>query len=178
MGLAASAVLVVAGATGALLLLPWRPPLFSRLHVNLALGPFGNRLVVAATVVSILLILGGQVLWWRSRILRVTRGRGWRRVLHDLHHAAGFVGAVVMLLLAASGIWLMFTPGGPKSPPEVREKRRMVHGLHTARPYSLPVKAVYFAGSMLFVLQGVSGFTMWWKPRRRAAGAPARPPAG
>jgi uncharacterized iron-regulated membrane protein len=186
-------VLAVVGGTGALLMFPVRPRLLGRLHESLALGPVGRWIVNLATLLSVVLILTGVVLWWRSKLVRVTRGRGWRRVLHDLHHVSGILGAVVMLVLAATGFGLMATsPAAPpagagaaraatparadgrRAPPPApaRRTRRLIHDLHTGRPYSLPVQVIYFLGSSAFVLQAVSGFTMWWKPRSRSGRGP------
>lgn len=188
LGLAAAAVLLVVGGTGAVLMFPLRPRILGSLHENLALGPVGRWIVNVATLASIVLVLSGVVLWWRAKLVRVTTGRGWRRVLHDLHHVAGAGAAVVMVLLAATGFGLMATsraappPGarragaaearrleGPQPAADpARRQRRLMHDLHTGRPYSLPVQVIYFLGSSMFVLQGVSGFTMWWKPKSTA----------
>ena len=159
-GLSTSVVLVIAGATGAVLALPG-PDLLrraaSRLHETLALGSIGNLIVLTATGAAVVLQLGGVWLWWKRKSFAVRLSAGWRRMVIDLHHSAGALGLVLMLLVAVTGVGMtMFTPG-----PE----RAMFVDLHTARKYALPVKVVYALVSLGFLVQGVTGVLMWWRPR-------------
>ena len=159
-GLSTSIILAIAGATGAVLAVPG-PDLLrraaSRLHETLALGSVGNMIVLTATAAAIVLQLGGVWLWWKRKSFAVRLSAGWRRAVIDLHHSAGALGLVLMLLVAVTGVGMtMFTPG-----PE----RAMFVDLHTAREYALPVKLLYALGSLGFLVQGVTGVLMWWRPR-------------
>src|SRR5688572_28219488 len=91
-GLTVSAVLGIVGVTGAVLAWPV-PSLIARaavrLHVNLALGPAGRWVVLAASLAGIALQLSGLYLWWKGRSLRVRANQGWNLLCFDLHHAAG-----------------------------------------------------------------------------------------
>ncbi len=165
-GLSTSFVLAIAGATGAVLALPG-PELIRRasslLHETLALGRAGNVIVLTATGAAVVLQLGGVWLWWKRKSLAVRLSAGWRRAAIDLHHAAGALGLVLMLLVAVTGVGMtVMAPGSV---------RAMFVDLHTARNYALPVKLLYALGSLGFLVQGVTGVLMWWKPR------PARRPA-
>lgn len=187
-GLTCAAVLLVAGLTGSLLMLPQlaRSPFLVELHTHLAAGAPGRWLVNLATVAGSLLVLGGVILWFRSKLIKVNLRKGWRRFLHDLHHSAGLIFAVVMLVIAVTGTGLMLTqnidprPPRPgveaKNTPFERNLRRTVRRLHSGLGMGAGVAVVYFVGSGLFALQGVSGLTMWLKrqPRRR----PRNPPNG
>jgi uncharacterized iron-regulated membrane protein len=159
-GLSTSVVLAIAGATGAVLAVPG-PDLLrrvaSRLHETLALGSVGNVIVLTATGAAVVLQLGGVWLWWKRKSFAVRFSAGWRRAVTDLHHSAGALGLVLMLLVAVTGVGMtMFTPG-----PE----RAMFVDLHTARKYALPIKILYALGSLGFLVQGVTGVLMWWRPR-------------
>ena len=159
-GLSTSIILAIAGATGAVLAVPG-PDLLrraaSRLHETLALGSVGNMIVLTATAAAIVLQLGGVWLWWKRKSFAVRLSAGWRRAVIDLHHSAGALGLVLMLLVAVTGVGMtMFTPG-----PE----RAMFVDLHTARKYAMPVKFLYALVSLGFLVQGVTGVLMWWRPR-------------
>lgn len=104
-----------------------------------------------------MLQLGGVWLWWKRKSFAVRLSAGWRRAVIDLHHSAGALCLVLMLVLAVTGVGMtLFAPG-----PE----RRMFVDLHTARQYALPVKVLYALGSLGFLVQGVTGVLMWWGPR-------------
>jgi len=159
-GLSTSIILVIAGATGAVLAVPG-PDLLrraaSRLHETLALGSVGNMIVLTATAAAIVLQLGGVWLWWKRKSFAVRLSAGWRRMVIDLHHSAGALGLVLMLVLAVTGVGMTMIAPGPA--------RRLFVDLHTAREYALPVKLLYALGSLGFLVQGVTGVLMWWRPR-------------
>lgn len=159
-GLSTSLVLAIAGMTGAVLALPG-PDLIRRaaslLHETLALGRIGNVIVLTATGTAVVLQLGGVWLWWKRKSIAVRVSAGWRRLVIDLHHSAGALGLVLMLLVAATGVGMTILAPGPA--------RAMFVDLHTAREYALPVKLLYAVGSLGFLVQGVTGVLMWWRPR-------------
>ena len=179
LGLSAATVLFIVGATGAALVW-WHAPLLGRLHTGLLLRGFGRWLVIGSTIASLLLAIGGLVLWWRRKILTTALGEGWWRITFDLHHLVGLVGCLLMLLIAATGLGLVLVPEGPRRPDrgsglaaapvtggtKDRRLRKRIHSLHTARPYGWPIQALYVLGSAAFAFQAVSGFVMWWKPKR------------
>ena len=159
-GLSTSIILVIAGATGAVLAVPG-PDLLrraaSRLHETLALGSVGNMIVLTATAAAIVLQLGGVWLWWKRKSFAVRLSAGWRRAAIDLHHSAGALGLVLMLLVAVTGVGMTMIAPGPE--------RAMFVDLHTARKYALPAKVLYALMSLGFLVQGVTGVLMWWRPR-------------
>lgn len=163
-GLASSLVLSILGVTGAVLLLPGNPPLkriAGPLHERLAIGNLGWWIVVVVTIAAVFLELGGLYLWWKRKTILVRMRSGWRPALFDLHHAAGFLALPLMFLLAVSGVGMAFVT--PDNQPELR---RVIFDLHTTRGFSTSMKVVYAFGTMGFLLQGVTGVVMWWKPRR------------
>lgn len=160
-GLGTSLVLIVAGATGAVMV--WRfendfRRVAGRVHENLALGDVGAWIVLVSTAAAIVLQIGGMILWWKRKNLGVRTKSGWRAAVNDLHNAVGVLGLFVMLLLAATGVGMrMFDPG---------PIRRAIVDFHSSRTFPLPVDVVYALGSLGFVVQGVTGVLMWARPRR------------
>jgi uncharacterized iron-regulated membrane protein len=170
-GLITGIILILAGVTGALLVLPLPQPTIDHLiewHINLLAGAVGQWVVFAATFTSVLLQLGGLYLWWPSKSLGIRTNRGWWRASYDLHNFVGVVGILVMLLLAATAVGRVFfryvdVPLALEMLPRVNSR------LHTAGGFPAPLKAMYFAASMAFALQAVTGALVWWRP------APKRP---
>ena len=186
MGLGASVVLAVVGTTGVALIWPGRlghwARTVSRLHTRLLIGEPGEWLVITATVLSSLLILGGVYLWWKRKIVAVQLRQGWWRAVFDLHHSLGLLAAVIMLVLSLSGIGLVLTEveheEGQEPPPRTEagiSTWKTVHDLHTGRNYGLPMRLLYAAGSFAFLVQSATGLVIWWKPatRPRPDGDPA-----
>jgi uncharacterized iron-regulated membrane protein len=168
-GLASSAVLAIAGATGAVLVfradswagtawLDMIGKLSSRLHEHLMLGRAGYWAVVVATAASIYLEIGGLVLWWRRKLLKV-HFRGWWRVCFDLHHVIGIVLAPVMLIIAVTGVAMAFVWA-----PDHPELWRTLTAWHMGR-FGFAVKVVYAVASFAFLIQGLTGLVVWWARR-------------
>ena len=74
------------------------------LHVRLLGSPAGAAVVGAVTVVALLLVLTGLVLWWRERLWRIQWTASWKRVAFDLHHGLGVLASFVLVVITASGI--------------------------------------------------------------------------
>jgi len=166
LGLGSSILVAIVGGTGALIV--WTLPSRLRriaglMHTNLGMGRIGLWIVFAVTVVTALLVVGGLVLWWKHKIVRIRTTSGWRRALFDLHHALGFMGFVVMFVLTLTGIGIMVTDSDDSV------LRRMIFDFHTTRGFPLWLKGIYSVGSAAFVVQVVTGIVMWWKPRRNGS---------
>jgi uncharacterized iron-regulated membrane protein len=173
LGIATSAVLAIVGGTGVFLL--WRERSWweqsellgfasraaARTHENLALGGVGSFLVVAATGLAILLELGGLILWWQRKTLWARPGRGWWRFCFDLHHAVGAILLPLMLVLAVTGFVMGMTHGD-----EYAWLYRMMAPLHKGH-YGYPVEVLYALASAGFVVQGLTGLLVWWRPAAR-----------
>jgi uncharacterized iron-regulated membrane protein len=103
--------------TGAVLghrtLAEWNQSLPRRLHVlhvSLMAGKRGSAVVGAISVLSLLLVVLGVVIWWRDKAWRVRWSASWKRVLFDLHHALGVGAAVVIAAIAISGMAIHYEP--------------------------------------------------------------------
>lgn len=75
---------------------------------------WGKLVVGTSTLLFVLALLTGVVLWWpRSgralrRSLTVTARRGWRRLWYDLHVAGGMYALVLLLAMALTGLTWSF----------------------------------------------------------------------
>jgi uncharacterized iron-regulated membrane protein len=74
------------------------------LHTTLLAGRTGGAVVGAVTVAVLFLVLSGLWLWWPDKLWRVRWSGSWKRVVFDLHHAAGVFAAVVLLAITGSGL--------------------------------------------------------------------------
>jgi uncharacterized iron-regulated membrane protein len=172
LGLLSAPILIVVGATGVILTVDFEsvPSLdrvgryASALHQQLAfgrigLGRIGHRIVLVATLVAVIMEVGGLVLWWKRKTLAVRLRNGWWCACFDLHHLAGVVCLPVMLLGAGTALAMFIYP-----PPENAELYRMFRQWHVGR-FPLPLKVIYVLATLGFVVQGVTGFVVWWKPK-------------
>jgi uncharacterized iron-regulated membrane protein len=160
LGLGSSVVLAAVGLTGAVMVFGTTglvARIAGRIHETLALGAIGSAVVIAATVGAVLLQCSGIVLWWKRKSVAIRWRRGWAAALIDIHYAAGILALILMTLLAVTALGMTWLPPGPDS------WRRLCVELHSARSFPAPIKLVYAAGSLGFLVQGVTGVGMWWK---------------
>lgn len=83
-----------------------------QLHTNLFLGKIGNYAIKIGTIIFLIQIIGGIVLWWpRSRNARQSafglklRGNRQRRN-YDLHRGLGFYACLGLLSLVLTGLFM------------------------------------------------------------------------
>jgi len=79
------------------------------LHTNLLLGKVGKQIVAISTIVFIILLISGLILWWpkkkqRKGAFRIKWGAKWKRVNYDLHNVIGFYSFFIALIIALSGL--------------------------------------------------------------------------
>lgn len=82
------------------------------LHVNLAGGKAGSKIVVASTAALLLLAITGIVLWWPRKIFRFTAGSSLPRLNNDLHRSLGFWTSLAMFMFSVTGLLLHYQSGG------------------------------------------------------------------
>jgi uncharacterized iron-regulated membrane protein len=73
-------------------------------HTALLAGKTGSAIVAIATLVALLLILSGLLLWWPDKLWRVRWSASWKRIAFDVHHAAGVIAAVVLVVITSTGL--------------------------------------------------------------------------
>ena len=165
LGLATSAVLAIVGGTGAILawenwdaiesLRRYAGPI----HARLALGWFGSWIVILATAAAVLLQISGLVLWWKRKTILIRRRSDWWRFCFDVHHAVGIAGFPIMLVLAVTGLIIIFAL------PDDPGLRRFVMRLHLGR-FGVPVMVLYTFATLGFFVQGLTGLVIYWRMRR------------
>lgn len=91
---------------------PLLMPTLFHLHRYLMAGEAGKLIIAVQGVALLLLTLTGIVVWWPKMTLSafwhaisVRRGSNWPKFNFQLHRAAGFYTAPVLLVLAVSGIY-------------------------------------------------------------------------
>jgi uncharacterized iron-regulated membrane protein len=77
-------------------------------HVELFAGRIGRAIVGIATILALLLLLTGIVLWWPDKLIRISTTASWKRINFDLHHALGIVAALILIVITASGLVIHF----------------------------------------------------------------------
>ena len=78
------------------------------LHVQLAMGIVGRRVLDWCALAIVLSALSGLYLWWPVKRMRIG-GRRWSaRFWYDLHSSIGFFSLLPVLLLAATGTVIGF----------------------------------------------------------------------
>lgn len=79
-------------------------------HYSLWLGEVGEAIVKWATVIFLIMLISGIVLWWpknkaaRKQRFKVKLGTSPKRLNYDLHNVLGFYAAWVLVFAAITGI--------------------------------------------------------------------------
>ena len=130
------------------------------IHWSLLLAtPIGQPIIVWSTVIFIVLLISGLILWWpkkwnragKQKSFKIKWGSTWRRVNYDLHNVLGFYFLLVSLIIAFTGLyWYMpsvkksihfIGTGDYKLPPGPTQK--VVSTLPESTGLSSPLDAVY-----------------------------------
>jgi uncharacterized iron-regulated membrane protein len=77
-------------------------------HANLMAGKVGHVIVVATTIVSLVLVVTGVVLWWKFKIFGVKWRSGAWRLNFDLHSVLGFYSAALFFVLSLTGVVIAY----------------------------------------------------------------------
>jgi uncharacterized iron-regulated membrane protein len=86
------------------------------IHINLLLGELGSALVTWGTLVFLIMVLSGLVLWWpknksaaKQRVwFRWQASSRWKRKNYDLHNILGFYACWVVLFMIVTGAMWAF----------------------------------------------------------------------
>ncbi len=87
------------------------------LHWSLLLAtPIGQPVVVWCTVIFMILLISGFILWWPKRWNKTGRKQSfsikwkstWRRINYDLHNVLGFYFLIITLILCFTGLYWLF----------------------------------------------------------------------
>lgn len=87
------------------------------IHWSLLLAtPIGQPIVVWSTIIFLVILILGLILWWpkkwdrtgRQRSFKIKRGSSWRRMNYDLHNVAGFYFLIIAVILGLTGLFWYF----------------------------------------------------------------------
>ncbi|QIX61626.1 PepSY domain-containing protein [Hymenobacter sp. BT18] len=129
--------------------------IIQEIHMHLLLPEAVAKWVVGGGVsIFVVMLLTGLVLWWpkrqqeRKQRFTIKWGARWRRVNYDLHNVLGFYAASIGLVLALSGLFMIFpwmlkpivlvVDGGKPAPPEIMETKLDTLQTVTAAAQPLP----------------------------------------
>jgi len=89
--------------------------IIENLHMYLLLPQeIGKQIVGISTLVFILMLCTGIILWWPKKKkqlgdhLKVRWNARWRRVNYDLHRTAGIYAAIIALILSVTGLGIAY----------------------------------------------------------------------
>jgi len=87
------------------------------IHWSLLLAtPIGQPFLAWCTVIFIILLISGMILWWpkkwnksnRQKSFKIKWGSTWRRINYDLHNVLGFYFLLLSLIIAFTGLYWYF----------------------------------------------------------------------
>lgn len=129
------------------------------IHWSLLLAtPIGQPIIVWSTVIFIVLLVTGLVLWWpkkwnragKQKSFKIKWGSTWRRVNYDLHNVIGFYFLILSLIIAFTGLYwyypfvqksLHFLGTGEYKLPDTSSKK--VVSTYTEDAISAPLDIAY-----------------------------------
>ncbi len=91
-------------------------PVLLHLHYDLLLGKIGHQIVGWSTVIFVLMLITGIILWWpknkaaaKQRFwFRWKNTTKWKRKNYDLHNIPGFYSLFITLFIASTGLYFAF----------------------------------------------------------------------
>ena len=84
--------------------------------MNLLLGDIGKNIIGFSTVIFIMIMISGLILWWPKKRKQAKNGltikykAKWKRINYDLHNVLGFYAFSIAFIVALSGIAFSFKP--------------------------------------------------------------------
>jgi uncharacterized iron-regulated membrane protein len=86
------------------------------IHMNLLLGEIGKNIIGFSTVIFIIILISGLVLWWPKKrkqaknALKIKWSANKKRLNYDLHNILGFYTFSIAIIAALSGLAFSFKP--------------------------------------------------------------------
>ncbi|WP_413533053.1 PepSY-associated TM helix domain-containing protein [Empedobacter brevis] len=86
------------------------------IHMNLLLGEIGKNIIGISTVIFVIIMISGLILWWPKKkkqaknALTIKWNAKWKRVNYDLHNVLGFYAFSIAIIVALSGLAFSFKP--------------------------------------------------------------------
>jgi uncharacterized iron-regulated membrane protein len=86
---------------------------FRRLHTSLLVGPIGNRLVIYTSVIALLSLALGVILWWPGIRkffggFRIRTRRGFYLFNFDTHNVMGVLAFPLLFVMTATGVFMRY----------------------------------------------------------------------
>ncbi|HKV73718.1 MAG TPA: PepSY-associated TM helix domain-containing protein [Gemmatimonadales bacterium] len=77
-------------------------------HERLLTGETGSFVVGVITILTLITVIVGVVLWWRDKGWQVRWTASWKRIVFDLHHLLGIAATPVLVVMLASAIAIRY----------------------------------------------------------------------
>jgi uncharacterized iron-regulated membrane protein len=86
----------------------------AHIHDSLFLGKTGQWIVDIATIIFLIEIITGIVLWWpkkwKKSAITIKWNAPWKRLSFDMHRIFGIYASVILLILISTGLIIAFEP--------------------------------------------------------------------
>ncbi|MBT2556395.1 PepSY domain-containing protein [Hymenobacter sp. ISL-91] len=133
--------------------------IIQEIHMHLLLPEAVAKWVVGISIsIFVVMLLTGLVLWWpkrkqeRKQRFTIKWGSRWRRINYDLHNVLGFYAASIGLVLALSGLFMLYpwlleplvlaVDGGQPAPQEIMKTK--LDTLQTAAVATQPLPDIVY----------------------------------
>ncbi len=88
-----------------------------QLHYNLLLNNIGHYIIGWSTVIFLVMLITGLVLWWpqKKEVIKQrlmfdwNKNTKWKRKNYDLHNVVGFYSLLISFCIALTGLWFAFS---------------------------------------------------------------------
>lgn len=88
----------------------------AHIHAQLLAGKFGKTVVGIASIIFLIQLIGGLLLWWpkkwnkstKTAAFKIKSGTKWRRKNYDLHNVVGFYTLLPALFLTITGLIMAY----------------------------------------------------------------------
>ncbi|QCX53619.1 PepSY domain-containing protein [Elizabethkingia sp. JS20170427COW] len=88
----------------------------AHIHAQLLAGKLGKTVVGIASIIFLIQLIGGLILWWpkkwnkttKTAAFKIKSGTQWRRKNYDLHNVVGFYALLPALFLTITGLIMAY----------------------------------------------------------------------
>jgi uncharacterized iron-regulated membrane protein len=138
------------------------------LHWSLLLNtPYGQPIVGWSTLIFVILLITGIVLWWPKKWTKAWRDRSFKikwkatfkRVNYDLHNVPGFYGLLPALIIAYTGLVFAFSWLSPAPAPQIIKRSDTTQPATTSDPLDKAMQTAKYRvpGASRFSLSPAAG---------------------
>lgn len=129
----------------------------------------GKMIVGITTIAMLIITISGIVLWWikashgLKRSLRIITGKGMQPLIYSFHSVAGIYAAIILLLLAATGLTWSFSAYREvfNALFGIEKGSHIIAAIHTGGVGGIITKIIWGACSLTGFTLPITGYYMW-----------------